>query len=229
MWVLAFTYIHQTRNRFWGITCNHVLKEDQKYFVGAQRLDQPKIPANDFHTVPEVSIIQRFPDDDLAFFHTNGVDLSGSRKSPIDILQSSVITLDRLQRNLKNAMMIFGVPGFLAEFTPIEANSIYAELPIYTALGPVVEVDENTLVGDFTEREVLFKNTNVFPKLADVQATGGSRDLSGMSGSGGWIKASEGILVVGILAGPKEATNTVHLIRFVPIWKVVSALKAIST
>jgi len=219
--------ISPNKKAIWGVTCNHVLKEDEKYFIGAKRLEEPKIP-REFHTVPEINIIKRSSEDDLVFFDTTGINLSAAKKGPIDIFQSSTITLDRIKRNLKNAMVISGVPGLFAEFTAVASDSIYSELPLYTAIGPVVEVDETTLIGDFTEKKILFKNTSDFPKLENEQATGGSRDLRGMSGSGGWIRTSEGILVAGILAGPKQATDTIHLIRFVPVWKVISALKQIA-
>ncbi len=210
-----------------GVTCNHVLKDGTKYFVGAERLDKPMIPRSELHEVPAVKVIQRFPQHDLAFFDLDGIDLSVAKKSAIDLSSASAITSELLRRNLSNAMVIFGVPGYLAEFTKVDSSSIYAELPIYTALGPLVDVDEDSLIGDFTEKKLLFANTAAFPKLEGDQATVGSRDLSGMSGSGGWIKSIDGIRVIGILARPKEATESRHVIQFVPIWKVISSLNEI--
>lgn len=219
-------YLHWPENKAdLGVTCNHVLKENVRYFVGAKRLEKPRIPRTSFHKVEAVDVIKRFPNDDLAFFNISRADLSVAKKSPLDIFQSSALTLDFFQRNLKNAMVIFGVPDFLAEFTEVSQGSIYSEMPIYAALGPLVEADEDKIIGDFTEQKLEYKNIGTFPKLENEQATGGKRDLGGMSGSGGWIKANEGILVAGILAGPHKATDTVHLIRFVPVWKVISALK----
>jgi len=65
----------------------------------------------------------------------------------------------------------------------------------------------------------------VFPQLKPIGPTGGPRDLSGMSGSGLWIKTDDGIRLTGILLGPTPGETNQHLIRFTPIWKVIEELK----
>jgi hypothetical protein len=81
-----------------GVTCNHVLKENGEYFVGAKRLDEPMIPSTADHGVQEVKIIQRYPKDDFAFFDVSGIDLSAAKKTPIDLSRLIIVTPEVLKK-----------------------------------------------------------------------------------------------------------------------------------
>jgi len=140
-----------------------------------------------------------------------------SPKVAYDLSRSDVITEEFLAAEIGTASFILGVWGEETRAFPYPDGLLYLEDPLYSCVGPLVEVGPRAIVADMAEKEILLR-TQKLPRLANVVATGGRRDLSGISGSGLWMLRQARPVLVGIVLGPNEGEPDQHLIRATPAW-----------
>jgi len=213
----------------YAVSCHHVLNANREYFTGAKRLTKPMIEEGDSHAVPPLHLIDSNKTVDLALFDLNGLSLPTIPKQSYSLGENQ-ISLKKTEQNLGTAAFIHGVPGFSARVFQYPDGSVYADIPVYSAWGPIVEVSGEAIVVDFAEREVSELNDKDFPHLKDLKPTGGTRDLGGMSGSGLWVIGGDRFHLAGILLGPAEENQpeTQHLIRFTPVWRLIGWLEGLN-
>lgn len=225
---LASCLYIEWKGKVYALSCHHVLAESRKYISGAKRLQKNVIDESDTQGVRPFKLIAENDTLDLALFSLEGLDISTIPKSAYE-LSDNAIDSQLAAENLQTVSFIHAVAGFGAKGTQYEDGLVYMSLPIYSAYGPIVEVSENLIVADFAEKELIELNEKDFPKLKDFQPTQGTRDLSGMSGSGLWVIGGDRFVLLGILLGPTEDNDpeTEHKIRFTPIWKVGSWLESL--
>lgn len=212
----------------YAISCHHILAEDREYIAGAKRLTSKIISENDSHAVGPIELVASDKDKDLALFALGGIDLPSIPKQTYD-LSNSLPNFDGTTKEIGTLSFIHAVPGFAMKGTQYEDGLVFLKCPIYAAYGPIVDVSENVIVGDFAEQELVEINLKDFPELTDFKANGGTRDLSGMSGSGLWVICEKRFILLGILLGPTadNKPESEHRIRFTPIWKVIEWLETL--
>lgn len=214
-------------NKIYALSCQHILKPNCIYYSGAKKVD---VSATHFeaHNVPALNLVASNENLDLALFDLNGLDISSIPRSAYDIL-GVTFSRESVQKNLTCVSFIHGVPGFASSVIELSKGQVYMEAPIYSAYGPLVSVTDDVVVADFAEADLLEVDTKTYPQLKGFQASGGARDLRGMSGSGLWVPRATSFKLLGILLGrdPSTDPSSQHKIRFTPIWKVVEWLEKI--
>lgn len=221
-------YIEWER-RFYAVSCHHVLSEGREYIAGAKRLRGATIDEEDSHAVAPLQLIHWDADLDLALFDLNGLSLPSIPKQAYPVAESR-FNLEKTKENLSCVAFIHAVPGFAAKGTQYPQDGlVFMECPIYSAYGPLVDATDAVVVADFAEVEMSELNVADFPHLRDFTPSGGTRDLSGISGSGLWVICEERFQLLGVFLGsdPRNDPTTQHLIRFTPIWKVLSWLESL--
>ena len=210
----------------YAVSCHHTLAELQEYIVGAKRLKGKAIKEDDTHEVAPLRLLGSDETLDLALFDLNGLTLLNIPKRAYSLSESR-IDLKTTTKHLGGGAFIHGVPGFGTRGTQYDDGLVFLKCPIYSAYGPIVEVYEDLIVADFAEMELSELNDKDFPYLKDLEPTGGTRNLSGMSGSGLWVICNGGFVLLGILLGPTEDNRAKieHRIRFTPVWKLIKWLE----
>lgn len=212
----------------YAISCHHILGEEREYIAGAKRLTSNIISENDSHAVAPIELIDSDETLDLALFTLSGIDLPSIPKQ-VYALGENLLNSENTAKNVGSVSFIHAVPGFTLKGHQYEDGLVFLKCPIYAAYGPIIEVSEDLIVGDFAEQQIIEINLKDCPEFKDFQPNGGTRDLSGMSGSGLWVICEKRFVLLGILLGVtadnKPASE--HLIRFTPIWKVIAWLDAL--
>jgi hypothetical protein len=219
----------QFRGRTVAISCHHVLKANAEYHTGAKRLSGTTIDETN-HASLELQLVASCPELDVAVFDVGGFDLASIPKRALNCDSNGVLWPGAADACSGLLTFIHAAPGFAVRSAQYPDGLLFLELPIYSAHGPIVTVSEEVIVGDFAESELIDVAADAIPRLSDFTPTGGTRDLSGMSGSGLWAySGGTEFKLIGILRGPDPANDprTQHLIRFTPIWKVLEFLDRI--
>lgn len=213
----------------YAISCQHILAENREYITGAKRLTSNIISENDSHAVAPIELIDSDKTFDLALFTLGGIDLPSIPKRAY-ALGENLLNSENTAKSVGSVSFIHAVPGFTLKAGQYEDGLVFLKCPIYAACGPIVEVSEDLIVGDFAEQELIEINLKDCPELKDFQPNGGTRDLSGMSGSGLWVICGDRFVLLGILLGSTADNKTAseHRIRFTPIWKVIAWLKSLN-
>lgn len=208
----------RTCGRILTVSCNHVAYPSSVYFSGPERLKKDIITDEDISRICKIKLIKRYDKYDLAVFDSSNLKLEDNGKFRYDLDKSRKITFEVAKKNVDSICFIYGILGSKTRVYNYPDGMNYMQLPIYTGIGPLVSVANDKVIADFAEKEMYELNVEHFPQLEGLYPTGGSRDISGASGSGLWIQFGDEILLIGILLGPKEASSGKHLIRFTPIW-----------
>lgn len=214
----------------YALSCRHFLREGSEYYTGAKLVGSGPMKEGDFNEIAPLELLHSDADFDLSLFGLNGLALASIPKQAYP-LKAKPLTLEEAQQSLRCVSFIHAVPGFAAKGTQYPQDGlVFMQRPIYSAYGPILEVTESLIVGDFAEKKLLERNEKDFPHLKDVEPTGGTRDLSGMSGSGLWVVCEDGFRLLGILLGAAKDNqpDIEHRIRFTPIWKVIDWLDSLN-
>lgn len=215
------------RGQNYALTCSHVLKPDHEYFAGAKRLNG-RLDEEPDHAVPPLKVIDRDSILDIALLNIDALDLAAI---PVECYEIAACQsdLNRVLKNRDTAALICAVPGFATRGTQYVDGVVYLSAPILSAYGPIVDATDNKIVADFAEKELIECDTKSFPQLAELQLTGGTRHLGGMSGSGLWVYNGSRFELLGMLLGldDKNDPKHEHRIKFLPIWKIKAWLQKI--
>jgi hypothetical protein len=207
------------------LTCSHVAKKDSIWFCGPKRLQKKMIPDGEHHLTKNLIEITRNESLDVTVLKGE-IDLDAIGKKPYNLALSIPLNLRNVQKGIGTACYIYGIWGEFTHSAHYNDAVSYFEVPVYEAIGPISSCCDGEITADFAEKEIIEVNCKDFPQLEGIIATGGQRDLSGCSGSGLWVKGLDGIIILaGILLGRKPGTSDQHIIRFVPVWKVLELLR----
>lgn len=203
------------------VTCNHVLADGHVYFTAPQRTASDMVSEEQAQTtVTSVNLMARNEQLDLAVFDGSGLDLEGTGKCLYPLEQSNWFSVENLKPD-GTAAFIYGVWGGKAKLFQYPDKLVYLDAPIYTALGPVVSAKQDSVVADMSEAKIV----RAGERFKDEAATGGSRPLHGISGSGLWMLLDKSVCLAGVVLGSKGNAPTKHLIRTTPVWALRSWLE----
>lgn len=222
------TYIEWS-GRAYALSCHHVLAEQREYLAGAKRLSGGTIDEAGSQEVAPLIPVQSDKGLDLALFDLNGLALPSIPKQAYPLADSQ-LNLEKAQKNLRCVSFIHAAPGFATRGHQYPQDGlVFMQCPIYSAYGPILEATDDVIVADFAEAELNELNAEVFPHLRDFTPNGGTRNLSGMSGSGLWVICDGRFKLLGVLLGLdlRNDPATQHLIRFTPIWQVTAWLESL--
>ena len=211
-----------------AIRCAHVVRDTKAVWCGLPRIDKPVMPSQPAPQLAPAAVVDSDDALDLAILDATRVDLGLCRKNPYSLTRSDPITPDAMKGNCGTLSVICGTWGERVEIYANSAKQGLVEIPLYAAAGPIHEVRDELIVGDYAEVKVLSRNVAAFPQLKSVQLTGGSRWLGGTSGSGLWVTHTGQHLLAGILLGPVPGQANQQLIRFTPIWKLREWLNSVT-
>jgi hypothetical protein len=161
------------------------------------------------------TLLKLSPEDDLAVLDAEKVDFAIARKEPFDMKKIDRLTSIDLRDG--DACFISGAWGSEMSVTPVGENRHF-DVPLYAGQGWIKTVTSREIISRHEEEEVRKCNVEDFPNLKGIKVTGGSRDLSGMSGSGLWILGEDGTLLAGILTGPASGEIADPDIHHTPVW-----------
>jgi len=212
-----------------AITCAHVLRDTKALWCGLPRIDEPVLPSQPAPQLAPAPVIDSDEALDLAILDATGVDLGLCRKKPYSLALSDPITPDAMKRNFGTLSVICGTWGEKVEIYANSATQGLVEIPLYAAAGPIHDIRDDLIIGDYAEVTVLSSNVAAFPQLGALQLTGGSRWLGGTSGSGLWVTHAGECLLAGILLGPLPSQSNQQLIRFRPVWQLRDWLDSVIT
>lgn len=211
------------KNKQYAITCEHVVHNCSLFFSGAGKGDTPSINEKDILRCKNLKLITTCELHDIAILSGYNPD-SKTKKSFYPLEESDSITFESLSKNLGTLCLFDGVWGKYTQKGPWN-DILYFDTCYVSAWSGIADVKENEIIVDFAAKEITEKRTDVFPKLAEVEATGGTLDFSGCSGCGLWVKFMSKPVLIGILLGRAICdVKTQHLIRFTPIWKIKEIL-----
>jgi hypothetical protein len=205
----------------YAVSCRHILKPNSECFTGARRVQTDQIPDGAYNDVPPLKLARQSQPDDLAIFTHDGLRASEIPKVHY-AADHLTVNYGAMIKNVRPCSFILGAPGAFTRGTQWKEDGlVYLEADLYTAYGPIVSVTENRIVANFAETELIYLNENS-KRMQGFVPTEGARDLSGMSGSGLWVYATNRFHLAGILIGRVKGSDTTsaHLIEFSPIWKV---------
>ncbi|WP_437743962.1 hypothetical protein WME73_02475 [Sorangium sp. So ce302] len=202
------------------LTCNHALRAEHAYFTSPTRVQNSVIDENTRYQVHSLRFLSATQDLDIAVFEGTDANDTGSGKTPYVLADSSWFAPEKLDASEGVAAFIYGLLGNKARGHQYPDGLVYLEAPIYTGLGPLVQVVERELVADMAEKRIVTLNDKDFPQLKGEVATGGVRDLQGSSGSGLWMVLDRQPCLLGIVLGRNPSPAGTHLIRATPIWSV---------
>lgn len=200
------------------VTCEHVTSRGNLVYGGPEWLDKPIAPTSSERSVSPTRGLGNCSRLDLALLE----ELSSSNATPYPLERSEMITGEWLKAQRGTAAFVHGFWSNKAKCFPYPDGMFYLEAPYYSAIGPLKEVRETEIVGDFAERSILFKNDDAFMQLRNLTPTGGDRDLRGISGSGLWMVYDDSPVLVGVVLGRKPRRRNRHLIRATPVWQLIS-------
>lgn len=216
-------YIEYCGQRF-AITCEHVTRgAGTVYDLAIAPSDKPT-PFGPVTNRFPVTVLKEDKENDLAVLDVQLVDFSVAQRLPFVLETSDFITKACLDDQPGLLSFIWGALGSKVTLTPMREH-VYFEVPIYSAFGYMKTVSPNEITAEFREEELLVHNIEAFPQLKDMRISGGSRDLSGMSGSGLWVADKHGIILAGILTGPVSGEKGDPEIRFTPVWVLRAILE----
>lgn len=201
------------------LTCAHVLRLEHMYFSNPKRLSLDQIDEEKYE-VSSLRLLGHSPTFDLAVFDGTGLIQPESGKEPYPIARSDWFSQKRLQSQLGTAAFIYGLLGSASRVHQYPDGLVYLQAPMYTGMGPLVDVVQNEMVGDFAEKSLLILNDKSFPQLTGQQATGGLREIGGVSGSGMWMTFDGVQTLVGLVLGRRASSPGTHHVRATPIWTI---------
>jgi hypothetical protein len=212
------------RNRRLAITCGHVTRDASSVRILAIQPSPQPTPLGPVTQLLPARILRENAEHDLAILDAQTIDFVVAQKKPFLISTADQITQTFLERELGVLCFIWGVLGSSTEVVP-SGRGAYVEVPIYSNGGSIKTITQMAIIGEFREEQVQLVNDALFPQLADTTISGGSRDLSGMSGSGLWI-AGEVLTysLAGILKGPASGNIGDPEVRFIPAWTLRAIL-----
>ena len=206
-------------NRLLGLTCAHVVDRPGKCYLVPPRLEQPNLRG----AIPD----KRMPFEltaadagaDLAVFDIEADDLAAG-KTLYSLSESDWLTFEVLQSAIGALSFMCGAWGKETDYVKLNDKQCFVSTPLYFARGPIVKVDQHVIVSDFSEHEIEQLNTRGFPQLKDVKVAGGSRDLSGTSGSALWVYEKGKLCLAGTLRQPEDGIMANPRIEFTPVWVI---------
>lgn len=209
------------------VTCDHVVNKGAIRHFGPGRLAEPRFP-DDFEPmrVPPADLVATNAEADLALLRGGHPLAEGKCAYPLE--QSSGITAAHLSTQIGTASFILGFWGDKVRAHAYPDGVFYLEAPLYSGVGPLVEVHAETIVADMAEKDIFFLNTQSFEHLNGTAATGGRRDLSGISGSGLWMLDAGSAVLVGIVLGANPGSADEHLLRVAPVWVLRNWVKRLA-
>lgn len=209
-----------------AVTCHHVAPIGCIYFTNPKRLKRPTIPDGEKAFRQNVEELARSEALDLAVFDTSNIDVGAHGKQRYDLQKSGGVTPETVGKNIGTLSCIYGVWGKHVSGKSWEDAVLYIQFPVYTGLGPITGIERGFVIGDFAENEILErpKPNTEFEVLKTIMPTGGARDLSGCSGSGLWVLCGGEPVLAGILLGPEPSQHDQHLIRFTPVWSLMTLI-----
>lgn len=208
------------------VTCEHVLEHDHDYFTNPKRL-QTNMVEESRYKAASLSFLGSSPDLDLAVFDGVGVIQPESGKQTYRSNRSEWFSRDRLSPPDGTAVFLYGLLGNKTKGHQYADGLVYMQAPIYTGIGPLVEVTDNEMIGDFAEKKFLVLNDQAFPHLAGERPTGGVRDLVGTSGSGLWMILDKAPSLAAIVVGRRQSPTGTHLVRATPAWSLLAWLETL--
>lgn len=204
------------------VTCNHVVAKGEYHYCGPKRLGKPMMDAES-NGVARSPVLYRSTQLDLAVLRYGR---GAEEKDPWPLEHANDVDYAFLEPQIGTAAFILGVWGEQTRAASYPDGQLYIEAPRYAGIGPLRTVTELELVGDFAEVEILSRSPEL-ERLADIQPTGGVRNLKGISGSGLWMILDGEPLLVGIVHGPNDGRVDEHLIRATPVWVLRDWLAAL--
>lgn len=224
---IASCVLIENAGRTWIISCEHVTSHGDTYFVGPGRLTRDLISDGPQSQVAASRLVATSKDLDLALLELPATLPSLDTKRAYQLTASEWITPEVVSRHLNSAAFICALYGTESKLCQYEDGLIYLQAPLYSALGPIVSVTENTIVADFAERELLFANVTAFPQLSNITPTGGLRNIHGISGSGLWVRRGDTMHLAGIVQGRGSGGPKQHFVRSSTIWAVREWIRAV--
>ena len=213
----ACVHIEYQGRRF-SVTCEHVTQNAAELYnlVITPSTEPRPLVVSDLS--PAV-LVGSIPQIDLAILNAQNENFASALKQPYPLAHSDYVTLECLEHEPGALSVIASAFASHARIVP-HGKVIYFEGPVYAAGGPIISVSSDSIIADFSEKQQLYRNVELFPQLEDLQISGGSRDLSGMSGSGLWIRndREHGVILAGIWKGPASGRVGDPQLRFIPVW-----------
>jgi hypothetical protein len=217
----ACVHIEYQGHRF-SVTCEHVTENaDELYNLVITPSQEPRPLV--ISELSPATVIKSVPQIDLAILDSQNEDFAAALKQPYPLANSDYVTQECLEHEPGALSVIAAAFASHARIVP-HGKVIYFEGPVYAAGGPIISVSSVSIIADFREKQRLYHNVELFPQLEDMQISGASRDLSGMSGSGLWIRNDHGVVLAGILKGTASGRVGDPELRFMPVWLLPALL-----
>lgn len=207
----------QYGERSLGVTCAHVVDRPGKCYLVLPTLDRPFLPGASPGKREPIVVIAKDAKADLAIFGIAADDLTGG-KTVYAFGDSDWATCESFRSAAGAFSFMCGAWGNKTDRIKISDAQYVLSTPLYLACGPIVDATEDAIVSDFSECRIDVLNTKDFPQLADVKVTGGSRDLSGTSGSALWVCQEGKFCLAGTLLRPASGVAGDPKIEFAPVW-----------
>ena len=218
--------------REFSISCQHVLRPNLLYYTGPTQLKVDQITDEDMRkpAAPPLRLVAECAMLDLALFKHPDLDLAKISKRSC-VLEPDTLTFERASRNKGSLGFIWGTPGFAARMAEYTDGTVYVNTPVYKAYGPIVTVEVDRITADFAETKLIEVKNVAGSPIESIQATGGARDLSGMSGSGLWVHWDSKFHLAGILRAREKGADTTasHIIEFTPVWRLTEWVRGMKT
>lgn len=214
------------RGRRFSITCDHVTREASALYDLAIAPSDKPTPFGPVTSQSQAILLRRDTEHDLTVLDAQMANFVVAQKKPFPLETSDFISKEWLEQQHGLASFICGTWGVETLLIPMGQNR-YVEKTFYSAGGPIKTVTSSTIIAVFEEKELLSRNDQVLPHLRGIRISGGSRDLSGMSGSGLWLLDENSIHLAGILTGPASGEIADPELRFTPVWVLCDLLQQV--
>ena len=218
--------------REFSVSCQHVLRPNLLYYTGPTQLKIDQITDEDMRkpAVPPLQLVAECAMLDLALFKHPGLDLAKISKRSF-VLGPDTLTFERASWNKGSLGFIWGTPGFAARMAEYTDGAVYVNTPVYKAYGPIVTVEVDRITADFAETKLIELKNAAGSPIEGIQATRGARDLSGMSGSGLWVRWDSNFHLAGILRAREKGSDTIasHIIEFTPVWRLTEWVRGLGS
>lgn len=206
---------------YFAVTCRHVEAQTDMWYVNSSAieptLDKLASMPGSVPSWPQVV----WTDADIAFFQADPKTVEANKRAFVDVKSGDVLTREKLQ--VATSVIITGIWAAESRYEQVFDAMLFDPFP-YTALGEITEIGEHEITARFEEHEVAIWNEAERQRSHKITPKGASRNLKGMSGSGLWVQAEDGgVILAGILKGPKTEVGDPDIV-FTPIWTIVRRL-----
>ena len=219
------------KGKEYAITCKHVTNGSTLFFSGSGKGETNHFDEKAVLKCKNMELLLSSEQYDIAIFSGyNQVPLTKKTFYPLE--KSDLITFSKLSKEIGTLCSFTGVWAKYTQQGPWN-DLMYFDTCYVSAFSGIQEVRDDEIVADFAAKDILNKRIDVFPKLKEVEANGGTLNFRGCSGCGLWVSPPipsdpRAAVLIGILLGRIECdTKTQHLIHFTPIWKVKELLDSL--